>query len=597
MAIVKMKKVSLVVLDREREEALENLRDLGLVHIERIYAGSDKLSALNDKKGLFERCLFILPQKIAGDKNKTGDLKAAEKLADKIVGLGDKLKALGDEKEKLLKDQKSLEPWGDFNPADVAFLKEKGVELRFYELAKDKLAEISEKTDYFTVSSDKNKVFIIATGTEFPEAETFSLPAIGISEIGKKVAELDAEIAAVNKELEALAVEKNIISNGIKLLEKEMEFEAVSADMQVEDELAYIDGYVPEDVVKDLKSEAAKNHWALLIRDPEGEDNPPSLIRNPKWVQIIDPLFRFLDITPGYKEADISMFFLMFFSLFVAMIVGDAGYGIIFLILSLLVAKKAPKPVFILLMTLSLGTIAWGTLTGTWFGSATIVEKTFLGSLVIPSIASFPGAVGSTVDTEAFIKNFCFIVGIVHLLLGLVISFSRKMPSLAAWADFGWMLIVVASYFVAQKFVLGAPGFSPITWPLAGAGFVIVCLFSEQNGNFAKGAVMGLAWSPMKILDSVSMFANLVSYIRLFAVGLATVAVASSFNAMAGGMAESMGVAGVIIGAVILFAAHAFNMVLALLSIVVHGVRLNTLEFGGRVGLEWSGFRYSPFKK
>ena len=596
MAIVKMKKVSLVVLDCEREEALENLRDLGLVHIERIYAGSDKLSALNDKKGLFERCLFILPQKIAGDKNKTGDLKTAEKLADKIVGLGDKLKALSDEKEKLLKDQKSLEPWGDFNPADVAFLKEKGVELRFYELAKDKLAEISENTEYFTVSADKNKVFIIATG-EIPETEAFALPAAGISELGKKIAELDAAIADVNKELEALAVEKNIITNGIKLLEKEIEFEAVSADMQVEDELAYIDGYVPEDVVKDLKSVAAKNHWALLIRDPEGEDNPPSLIRNPKWVQIIEPLFKFLDITPGYKEADISMFFLMFFSLFVAMIVGDAGYGCIFLILSLLVAKKAPKQVFVLLMTLSLGTVIWGTITGTWFGSQTIVGNTFLGSLVIPSIASFPDAVGSTVDTEAFIKNFCFWIGIAHLLLGLVISFARKMPSLAAWADFGWMLIVVASYFVAQKFVLGAESFSPITWPLAGAGFAIVCLFSEQNGNFAKGALMGLAWSPMKVLDSVSMFANLVSYIRLFAVGLATVAVASSFNAMAGGMAESMGVPGIIIGAVILFAAHAFNMVLALLSIVVHGVRLNTLEFGGRVGLEWSGFRYSPFKK
>ena len=107
---------------------------------------------------------------------------------------------------------------------------------------------------------------------------------------------------------------------------------------------------------------------------------------------------------------------------------------------------------------------------------------------------------------------------------------------------------------------------------------------------------MGLAWSPMKVLDTVSMFANLVSYIRLFAVGLATVAVATSFNAMAAGMAESMGVAGIIIGAVILFVAHAFNMVLALLSIIVHGVRLNTLEFGGRVGLEWSGYRYAPFK-
>ena len=127
MAIVKMKKVSLVVLDREREEALEKLRDLGLVHIERIYAGSDKLSELNEKKALLERCSFILPPNVPGDKNKKGDLAAAEKLAGNIVALGDKLKTLGDEKEKISKDLKSLEPWGNFNPADVEYLAGKGI--------------------------------------------------------------------------------------------------------------------------------------------------------------------------------------------------------------------------------------------------------------------------------------------------------------------------------------------------------------------------------------------------------------------------------------------------------------------------------------
>ena len=592
MAIVKMKKVSLVVLDREREEALEKLRDLGLVHIERIFAGSDKLSELNEKKALLERCSFILPPNVPGDKNKKGDLAAAEKLAGKIVALGDKLKALGDEKEKVSKDLKSLEPWGNFNPADVDFLAGKGIDLKFYELSKDKLAELSD-VDYFVVNTIKNRTFIVATGAKMPEAEEFHLPALGIDGCNAKIAQLDKEIADVQKELAKLAADKNVLADGLKILEKEIEFESVSADMQVEDSLAYIDGYVPVDKTAELKSAAAKEHWALLIRDPEEEDAPPSLIRTPKWVERIQPLFKFLDITPGYREADISMWFLIFFTLYVAMIVGDAGYGLIFFLLTLLICKKAPKPVVSLLMTLSIGTVIWGTLTGTWFGSETIVKHTFLGKLVIPQFASFAE---EGVNTNYYIQNFCFYIGITQLLLGLIISFIRKLPSLAAWTDVGWMFVVVASYFVAQKFVLGAPAFNPVTWPLAAEGFVIVCLCSEQNGNVLKGVLMGLAWSPMKVLDTVSMFANLVSYIRLFAVGLATVAVATSFNAMAAGMAESMGVPGIIIGAVILFVAHAFNMVLALLSIIVHGVRLNTLEFGGRVGLEWSGYRYAPFK-
>lgn len=593
--IVKMKKVSLVVLDRERERSLKKLRNLGVIHIERIFASSNKLSELTDKKTLFERCLFLLPQNIDGDKKRRGSAAAAEQLASTISGIAEKIKNIEDEKEKLLKDLKNLDPWGDFDPADVAFLLDKGVDLRFYELSNDKLKKLSDDTDYFIVNKIKNRNYIIAegkTGGSFPSEEVFRLPDLGISQIKEKRAELDKEIVKLHRQLEQAALDKNVLVDGIAELEKEIEFESISADMKVEDMLAYISGYVPVDKIDELKSAASEEHWALLIKDPAPEENPPSLLRNPKWVDIIQPLFKFLDIIPGYREVDVSIFFLMFFSIFVAMIVGDAGYGFIFLVLTLLVSKKAPKPVTALLMTLSIATIIWGFITGTWFGSKTIVEKTFLGLFVIPQIGSF----SEGINTNYYIQNLCFYIGIVHLMIGLIISFVRKMPSLSAFTDIGWMMIVIASYFVAQKFVLGALEFNPITWPLAAVGFVTVCLFSEQNGKFGKGLLMGLAWSPMKILDSVSMFANLVSYIRLFAVGLATVAVATSFNGMAAGMAESMGIPGIIIGAVILFVAHAFNMVLALLSIIVHGVRLNTLEFGGRVGLEWSGFRYAPFK-
>ena len=156
------------------------------------------------------------------------------------------------------------------------------------------------------------------------------------------------------------------------------------------------------------------------------------------------------------------------------------------------------------------------------------------------------------------------------------------------------MFVLLAPYFAAKFFVLGVP-MSEYTLPIFIAGFALVVLFSEQSGNILKGILMGVAWSPMKLLDSVSMFSDLVSYIRLFAVGLATVAVAQSFNTMASGI--DMGIPGVIISAVILFLAHAFNMAMALLSIVVHGVRLNTLEFGGKVRLEWSGSGYTPSKK
>ncbi len=595
--IVKMKKVSLVVLDSERTEALEKLRDLGVMHVEREYRSSDDFAALTEKKGLYERCILALESDSSYDTSLRGSFSEAEKLADKVSSILERIRILGEEKEKIKKDILSLEPWGDFNPADIIELGSKGIDLGFYELTNEKFSKFPGDVEYFLVNRKKNSVYIAVLETEKGKEflsgfDAVSLPEAGLKELGRTLSEKEAETAELEKELETLSAKRKILFDGLEEIKDRLEFEAVNADMGLDDAFAYISGYVPVDRIDNLKKGASENSWALVMKDPEEEENPPTLMRNPKWVGIIQSLFKFLDITPGYKEADVSMFFLMFFTVFVAMIVGDGGYGLIFLGLTVLFRiklKNMPNQVFALLFVLSFATTIWGALTGTWFGSVELSRNPVLSRMIIPEIASF-----SDQDTSNLIKEICFYLGMAHLLIGLLISFIRKMPSLVAIAEIGWMLILFAAYFMAKYFVLGTP-VNPVTLPVFIAGFVLVVLFSEQSGNLFKGILLGVAWSPMKLLDSVSMFADLVSYIRLFAVGLATLAVAQSFNTMAAGI--DMGIAGVIISAVILFLAHAFNMAMALLSIVVHGVRLNTLEFGGKVGLEWSGYGYAPFKK
>ena len=596
--IVKMKKVSLVVLDSERSSALDKLRDLGVMHVEREYKSSDDLASLMEKKALFERCLLSLKGDEGKNPVKMKSFSDAEELVDKISAILEEIRILGEEKEKANKDILMLEPWGDFNPADIIELGSKGIDLGFYELTNKIFSKVSERLEYFPVKQIKELNYIAVLESEksrevLNEVNAVSavLPESGLESLRKTVSEKETEIEKLEKELEALSVKKQVLTGGIDELDERIGFESINADMGLEDAFAYISGFVPVDRIDDLKKSASDHSWALVLKDPEEEEQPPTLLRNPKWVTMIKALFGFLDITPGYREADISMFFLMFFTVFVAMIVGDAGYGLIFLgmaVLFKLKIKNMPGQVFALLFVLSFATVIWGTITGTWFGSAELAKIPVLSMFIIPEIASFGPA-----DTSGLIKEICFYLGMAHLMIGLFISFIRKMPSLVAIADIGWMLILVSAYFAARFFVLASP-MSSLTMPIFIAGFVLVVLFSEQSGNVFKGILMGVAWSPMKILDSVTMFSNLVSYIRLFAVGLATVAVAQSFNTMASGFE---GISGMIISAVILFVAHAFNMCLALLSIIVHGVRLNTLEFGGAVGLEWSGYGYAPFKK
>jgi V/A-type H+-transporting ATPase subunit I len=130
------------------------------------------------------------------------------------------------------------------------------------------------------------------------------------------------------------------------------------------------------------------------------------------------------------------------------------------------------------------------------------------------------------------------------------------------------------------------------------AGIVVVLMFSEQRegAGFLKGVGYGLANIFPTALDSISAFSDLISYIRLFAVGLATVEIAKSFNGMAAGMAAD-GALGIVAAVLILFLGHTLNLIMGALSVVVHGVRLNMLEFSRHLGMEWSGIPYRPFRK
>jgi V/A-type H+-transporting ATPase subunit I len=130
---------------------------------------------------------------------------------------------------------------------------------------------------------------------------------------------------------------------------------------------------------------------------------------------------------------------------------------------------------------------------------------------------------------------------------------------------------------------------------MIGCGLSFIIIFSRQEGRFFHGVAMGLANLLTTFLSSISAFADIISYIRLFAVGLAGIEIAKSFNGIAAGLGTNVG--GLIIGGVILLFGHALNMVMGALSVIVHGVRLNMLEFSGHLGMEWSGKPYKPFKE
>ena len=361
--------------------------------------------------------------------------------------------------------------------------------------------------------------------------------------------------------------------------------------MGVDEQLAYLQGYVPGKKLETLRKCAAENGWALLVQQPAEEDPVPTLVENPRWIRIISPVLSFLGTVPGYREFDFSFWFLLFFSLFFAMLIGDAGYGLCFLVLTLfsrLKFRKAPGGPFVLLFVLSIATVIWGTLTGTWFGVEYLATHGFLSRFVLPQIASFG------VDNAGTIMVICFVIGAVHLSIAHLINTFRYLPDLRGIAQIGWFAVVWGMYFVIRFIVLQLP-LNPVGVWLVGGGLILVVLFEEQRGKFFKGLLVGLANLPLKLLDSVSAFSDVISYVRLFAVGLATLEVAKSFNAMASDI--GFGLPTGLIAAMILFLGHALNIMMGALSVIVHGVRLNMLEFSGHLGMEWTGIPYKPFSE
>ncbi len=288
-----------------------------------------------------------------------------------------------------------------------------------------------------------------------------------------------------------------------------------------------------------------------------------------------------LGITPGYREADTSMVFMLFFSVFFAMLIGDAGYGLIFLLATLFARRKLPKAPaypFTLMGVLSVSTIIWGVITANYFGITPGNGPAWTGQI-------------TWLGDEGNLMKLCFIIGAVHLTIAHIWNAIVLFPARKAYAQIGWIGIVWSTFFAACNMVLGQDYPSWILFLFLG-GLALVLLFMTDPKEL-KEQWIDHAMLPLSI---VSCLVDVISYIRLFAVGMASLQVASSFNEMAMELGLPLALK-IPVVALILLLGHGLNIILGALAILVHAVRLNTLEFSQHKGLEWTGFAYNPFKK
>ena len=600
MAIVKMKKISLVLFDKYRDESLSRLRDAGVLHIEKLEGKGEEYEQLYTLNEKFKNALALLNSDIDTEDRDYQNIEEASACADEVFDKIDEIKRITDSINSISKEVERLQPLGDFDPGIIKTLSEKGIGITVLDVNKSD-SGLFEDVKAFKIAETKSRDYYAVVGEIDPELESiehFMIPEKGLTALIDEKENLKEELAKSEEDLKAFASYRKLLKKAIDETSTDLDFEVVRSGINVDEKLSYLTGFCPVPSLEKLTAEAREHGWGLLIEEPDEEDEVPTQLKLGKFASLLEPVTDFLGILPGYREYDISFFFLCFFSIFTAMLIGDAGYGTLFLTITVAgmiifgtKTGKVPKAFFLLLL-LSVTTIIYGAVSGTWFASKAIMKISFIDSLKLDVFR---------VDTDAqisLVMGISFFLGIVQLLIGVVQNFRKNFPKLSSFAQIGWFAVLVAIYYLVITLVVKREGLEtypqPMLYVLLG-GVVLIFIFGaqEEGKSFIKGIISSLTNFLQLFLDVVGTFSDIMSYVRLFAVGLASVKIAETFNQLGDQMSDGPII---IFGIIVVILGHTINIVLGLMAILVHAVRLNILEYSGKVGVEWSGFKYEPFK-
>lgn len=581
--IVKMKKLTLLCTPAQQEQTLEKLRDLKVVHVEHVQSPDGyKLEQARNHLTYIQRAQEVLSAR--PDADPTG--KDPDKLVERVWELIHKEKQYKETIQGLEHEVARIEPFGEFDPRKIKDLKKEGIFIKLYQFQLKSMPEVPDNVAISEISRDKNSVYVMATAREefSIAAHEVRLPERSLCCIRRHIEKTNGHLAENEAEFEKYAGDKHLVDAIADEAADNVNYLEVQNGMGAESAIIYLKGFYPVDRETEIATAAKKYGWGYQFDEVAEDDEPPTLLRNPKWVEPVKAVLSMIGVVPSYKELDISALFLIFLSIFFAFLIGDAGYGLLFVGLSLFGKAKgndAAKPGLNLLMIMSVCTIIWGVLTGTYFGIRFEALPAPLQGIV-PNFLQGEGA-------AANVMFICFTLGALHLTIAHAWNMIRKINSPACLADLGWTCTTWGLYFVVLNMVIEIPyPFPPaILGGVIGIGalLIVISLLCEK-------AYFGLV---TLVLDLISNFVDIISYVRLYAVGAASLAIASAFN----DMALDIGFSGLasLGAALILFLGHALNIVLGAMGILVHGIRLNTLEFSGHAGVEWGGYPFNPFKR
>jgi V/A-type H+-transporting ATPase subunit I len=595
--IVPMAKTYITACHSDRHRLLDAIADLGVVHLSPVspsLAVPDEQTL--DRIQVLRRALQILEGVTPDEKGDSSHLCEASSGASRQMGTSGDFdsaqevlaivrRRAGYEHHltELYHELRQLDMWGDFELEKIEQLSAAGIDLHFCSVPVGQVQDVRADCVEVVGQLPGRRSLVAAVSrkqdAEFPDgAVRLSLPARDAPSIRAEAAQIDATIKSDRNRLGQLVHQADSMRVELERLEQQAAETVAMRGAEANGDLFAVQGWIPEERASALAGDLAEAGipTAVRVMKVSANEEPPTWLRSPNWTRPIEGLFSMMGTVAGYREFDVAVPFLLALPIFTAILISDGGYGAVLMLALTLGYRPATRVLGTrftqLLIVVAVVTLLWGVVCATFFGV----------TLYRPLIP-----VNLSAQSRLMMMKICFAMGALHLSMAQLWQAIRIYPSWRLLNRVGWAIFIWGMFGVVQMFVLRTPLGWNTPWPyflLIGA--VLAILFLRPSRNPFRMIAWGIAAFPLSMM---SAFSDVISYVRLMAVGLASSVLAVSFNELARG-AEFWPLT-----VLILVLGHSLNMGLAMIAMFAHGVRLNMLEFCNNLGMKWTGYRYRPY--
>ena len=608
--ISKMNKLSFLIYHKEYEMFLEKLRELGVVHVEKRQGAEmdANLQAFMQKRTAYQSLLKSMTLAAASFEGKaTAPTEMTiEGVVDSYETQQEHIQSLNMQLPVLDKEIDAMEVWGEFDWNVIEKLKANGWQMQFY-CCPEKLFDETWTDEYnATIINRKGGQSYFVTVNQMPvelEAETVRLPKQRLSELVREQEELKAAIQKANADLDLFCINHiPVVEKALETLESDinlMEVEQLGGERMAEGAIVMMEGWVPVENDAEVRKMLDESGVYYEIRPAEKEDNAPIKLKNGKISRLFEVLTKMYGM-PDYGEFDPTPLFAPFYALFFGMCVGDAGYGLLLVVLGFYLKKKLSKSMagmMNLLITLGAATTVVGAVFNTFFGASLtdLNLPEWMNSLVISGKWD-----GTSYDKTMVIA---LLVGMFHICFAMTVKAicsTARYGFKNALSDWGWWLLIGGSVVVATLNYLGVVDMEMSKMAFIGIGGVSaigIYLLNNIRRNVFANIGAGL-WDTYNM--ATGLMGDLLSYLRLYALGLAGGMLGGVFNTLGMQLRDTLGdflfgIPGWICFGLIFVAGHGLNIALSCLSGYVHSIRLTFVEYFKNSGYDGKGVEYKPF--